>query len=373
MKKNNKEPEDYMKLIKLDPYNFIRDFYEELFPHMGKRVMSFLCLVPGSLLLPPFLDNNGKIINPRISVLLLSPPGTGKSSIADHFQKFTYDPFAAEYITDSKLNSVLMYKNRVTLIISDIARIFLNPIIVKQIENVIGEESKLSRFTQRTGEEESKIDAVAFFAGTLDNISRTIGEGIAFRVAPIVLFHTEKEHTEILKKVNRRIGTGMSEDFIDKEQIIINFYKQLLNNQEQNSQADLNKIYGYMIPENFRIYVENHLIPLFNEPFRETEFEFIRELQQFYKYLVNHAFLNSYNRKIKDGKLYVAEEDLKIALSLSKTEIQVKKELLKSTYVISEKRIRTIKDLKLFVYNKLRDNEAITRREYEILKSMIKG
>ena len=59
--------------------------------------------------------------------------------------------------------------------------------------------------------EEQKINVVGYFAGTPDNISQTITDGLIFRVSPVIIFHTEQQHEDILKKVNDRIGNGCNQ------------------------------------------------------------------------------------------------------------------------------------------------------------------
>lgn len=60
--------------IKSNPYKFICDYYDSLYPYMGKEVFSVLSLVPCSLILPKIKRNN-KEIKIHISCLLLAPSG----------------------------------------------------------------------------------------------------------------------------------------------------------------------------------------------------------------------------------------------------------------------------------------------------------
>lgn len=364
-----------MAEIKRRPYEYITKYYENLYPHMGGKVMSILCLLPCSLIVPPLTDGNGKKIMARISYLLLSPPGSAKSSISEHFKKFTYNPFAFESITDAKLDSVLVFKRRVTLITSDIARIFKDKDLVKQLENILGDEGKLSRLTKSTGDEEQLVEGIAYLSGTPENLTGTLRDGMVFRVYPQLIYHSDEEHSDILDKVNRGIGKGVKKDTFNKEDVIIEFYNRLLANQDMSKKAELPKIEGYVIDETFRTRVTDELIPLFEKPFKETNFEFIRELIRFYRLLVAYSFLNIYNRKIvqEDGihKLVVEEEDFRVALELSKQEIKSKTTILHALNKVSERRFRNNNDLKMYALKEKKEGRPLSREEYESMKVLI--
>ncbi len=360
------------KKIRESPYEYIRDFYEKLYPHVGRKVMSVLSLVPCSLILPSFYDELGKKTHTRISYLLLSPPATAKTSIGTHFKKFTYDAFPAEYITDAKLSSVLNFKTRVTLIVTDIARVFSNPILAKQIETIIGDEGKLSRFTAKTGDEEIPIDAVAYFAGTIENLEVTLREGNIFRVSPQIIFHTEGEHDEILAKENQTIGKGKPENFVDKEQVIIDYYQSLLDIQENRSKDKIEEITDYEITDEFREVIATRTIPLLRKMFKETDREYVRELHLVYRYLVSHAFLNIHNRKVKNGKLFVEKEDLGAALRLSKAELATKSMIIRRLNDMAERKWRNEKEFKMWVIEQHKNNNPLNTDEYKLLETLIK-
>lgn len=377
-----------MTNIKDNPYETICSFYEELLPNMGGKVMRVLSLVPGSLVLPSLVSKNGKENIVRISYLLLSNSGTGKTTLGSEFEKFALNPFPFEYITDSKLSSVLKGWEKVTIITSDIARIFRDPFLSKLIENVLGEEAKLSRFTQRTKDvEEKKIDAVSYFAGTPANLNSTISDGIIFRVSPQIIFHTDKEQEEILKKINIMIGNseGNAERKENEMQKAIReYYHNLYAIQE--GKGDIPPIKGYSIPAYFRTEIENELIPYIIQISRAingtikspyADFEFNRELNQCYKYMVNHAFLNIYNRKVNDGVLMLEDKDLGIAVSLSKKEVKMKAIILQCLNMISEQRLKTIADLDEYVkfYNRTHAevNRSFDSFKYQILRTILRG
>ncbi len=353
-------------MIKDNPYKFICDHYEKRYLHMGRKVFSILSLLPVSLIIPDINTDKVGTIKSNLNVLVISPPGTAKSSIGDQFKKICYDPFPFEYISDSKLNSVLSSMSRVSLITTDIARIFSNNVLLKQLENITGDEKKLSRFTQLTNKEEKPIEAVAYLAGTPENLNSTITEGILFRVSPILIFHTEKEHTQILKYVNDSIGKVPNSN--DDEEEIIEYYQKLLRIQDGENK-DIEPIVGYIIDPKFNEEIIKVIEPLVSKPFKDTNFTFVRELHQCYRYLVSHAFLNIFNRKRENNMLIPNEEDLKIALKLSTREIKTKAKILTCNSIVSERKLRTITELKDWVHNNIK--EELNPTDFGIIKGII--
>src|SRR3990167_10079018 len=355
--------------IRDNPYDFILNFYESMYPHMGKRVMSVLSLVPVSLILPPLTNTNGKITTSRINYLLLAPPSSGKTSLAQHFEKFSYNPLSFEYITDSKMFFVLIKKKKVTLITSDIARVFRDTYLSKQIENIIGDEGKLSRLTQRTGEVEYKIDAVGYFAGTPQNISSTITDGIIFRVYPEIVFPTAKEHEDVLKKLNEQM-CGDNQQKGDIEGEIVTYYKELLQIQE-GEHPEIKKVNAVSIPLYFKEEIAKKILPLFGSHFNDTDTPFYRELNQCYRYMFSHAFLNIFHIKVIDGTIILEDRDLRIAMDLSEKEVKTKTDIIKSIKDISESRLKTLKGLTWWVNEEMKKGKEVTRRRYNIMKTII--
>lgn len=358
--------------IKKDPYNYIRNYYEELYPHMGSRVMSVVSLLPVSLIIPKMVTPEGKKVPCRINYLLLSPPGTAKTSLSERFSKFTYDPFQFESITDAKLSSVLTYKKRVSVIVSDIARIFSNPILNKTIENITGEEGKISRMTMNTSEEESKVDCVAYLSGTPDNLNKTITDGMLFRTTTDIIWHTEKEHAEILTKINHGVGAGKSDSREDKEEAICQYYRELLDIQE-GEHEDLNRIIGYIIEKEYREMIATAIIPKLTQLFKKTNFEFPREMQQVYKYCFSHAFLNIFNRKIQDGNLIIERRDVDVAIGLSLRDISNKERVLTALMDVSTRKFRTLQDLKLWALQKKKENQPTNLTDYKLRETLLKN
>jgi len=356
-----------MSELQNNPYDTICNFYESILPHVGRRVMKLTSLSAVSIFLPHLIGQDGKRTHSRIHTLYLSPPGSGKTSMAEFFQKISYNPIPFESTTDSALDDMVRMSNRLTIIVSDIARIFRDTVLSKQIENLIGDESKISRFTRKTGYEEIPVDIVGYFAGTPSNLSSTIKDGLIFRVSPILFYPTEQEHTDILEKVNETIGTGELEDN-KKERDIIDFYKGLV---ELNTTEEVTRP---IIPEYFREEIKDKLIPYFQIKFKETETSFVRELNQCYRYMFSHAFLNRKNRKIEDSAIVLEEADLRVALHLSEQEVKTKVSIIKCMNILSENKLKRLYELENYLQPKIaKDVNYISIDEHKILKSILRA
>jgi len=180
---------DLMERIRKDPYNFIKNYYEGIYMYMGREVFSTLALVIPSLILPSIPHEHAREIKPSINFLLIAPPGTAKSSIAETFSKLAYNSFPFESITDAKLYEVLSQKDFASVVVGDVFKIFSDKTLAKTMENILGDEQKISRMTKRTDSTEKKIKAVAFLAGTPNSLTSVISDGMLFRTAVCLVFH----------------------------------------------------------------------------------------------------------------------------------------------------------------------------------------
>lgn len=354
-----------------DPYNFIRKYYESVYKDVGYDVFSTLALVIPSLILPAIPHKNAREIKPSINFLLIAPPGNCKSSIAETFEKLAYNSFPFESITDSKLYSELSKRDYVSLIVGDVYKIFSSAPLTKTMENVLGDEQKLSRFTQRTDAHEKKIRAVAFLAGTPNALNSVIQDGIIFRTAVHLLFHNPEEHERIGKFVTD--GAFLEKEGNDIEQSIINYYHEILQIQT-GEHTDFNQIKGYVVDPIFKDMIFKAWRPLVKPVTERTKFSFFRELHQAFRYMVAHAFLNIFNRKIQDKNLLVIDKrDVEVAIELMKKELNTKFEILSSSKVVSEERMKTTKDLAEFVEKCKNQNIPIKETAVNIMGSLIKN
>lgn len=361
---------DLKEQIKRDPYNFIRNYYEGIYMNMGKEVFSTLALVIPSLILPPIPHEHAREIKSSINFLLIAPPGTAKSSIAETFTKLSYNSFPFESITDSKLYEVISQKDFVSVVVGDVFKIFSDRMLNKTMENILGDEQKISRMTRRTDSHEKKIKAVAFLAGTPDALTSVISDGMIFRTAICLVFHNPDEHEHI----GEFVSDGAFKDHMGTEEEIEieDYYRELLEIQ-LNRHNNIDQITGYIVDPKYKKKLLDAWKPLVRPITRKTKFSFFREFHQGLRYMVAHAFLNVFNRKIDHGKIVIEEEDLRVAISLMSKELEIKFEVLSCSKVVSEERLRTTKDLAEYT-DKLKKNRNIKLKNssVNIIGSLIK-
>jgi len=359
------------KEIYKDPYNFIRNYYESVYKDVGYDVFSTLSLVIPSLILPAIPHRNAREIKPSINFLLIAPPGNCKSSIAETFEKLAYNSFPFESITDSKLYSELSKRDYVSLIVGDVYKIFSSAPLTKTMENVLGDEQKLSRFTQRTDSQEKKIRAVAFLAGTPNALNSVIQDGIIFRTAVHLLFHNPEEHERIGKFVTD--GAFEKREGSEIEDSIINYYQELFQIQTEEH-TEIDQIRGYIVAPEFKDMIFRAWKPLVKPVTERTKFSFFRELHQAFRYMVAHAFLNIFNRKIEDKHILVIDKrDVEVAIELMKKELSTKFEILSSSRVVSEEKLKTTKELAEFVEKCKKQSTPIKETAINIMSSLIKN
>jgi len=358
------------QLIRQSPYKYIRDYYESVYLDMGNRIFSILALVIPSLILPDIPHKNSRNIKSGINFLLIAPPGTAKSSLCETFEKLAYNSFPFESITDSKLYSILSQRDYVSLVVGDVFKVFSDKLLTKSMENVLGDEQKISRLTQRTGDTEKKIKAVAFLAGTPNALTSIIQEGILFRTAISLIFHDEDEHEEIGEYISD--GAFEKKEVNGEEEKIIEYYQELLKIQT-NKHADIKPITGYVFDKKLREQLINEWKPLVKPMVARTKFAFFRELHQGMRYACSHCFLNIFNREIIDDKIVITQEDVNVAKKLMKKELETKYKILTCSRVVSEEKLKTVNDLSSWVNKqKTKKKVNINKESMNIMGSLIK-
>ena len=114
----------------------------------------------------------------------------------------------------------------------------------------------------------------------------------------------------------------------EKEEHIKSYYTELLKIQRRMNNK-INPIKGYIIPQDFKEKIYNRWDSLTKKIHEDSNMNFFRELHEYYRILIAHAFLNVFNRKIEGGKLIVTKEDLNVALTLGAKNISTKKRIIK--------------------------------------------
>ena len=345
--------------IKKDPYQYIKNYYESVYPFIGGKVFSILALLPISLILPK-IQRRGKLIRSHLSLILLSPPGSGKTSLCSEFEKITLNPLSTESITPARfvyeVNKKSMSNNnpQISLIVSDIATIFMNEVLIKILENTL-EEGYISRNTMRNKKEETKknVEAISFLSGTPENINdNRLKRGILFRALNLVVFHSEEEHEKIIDFVSSSIG---KEDEINNSEII-DFYQDLYKIMEGNHET-FNPVEGFIFPEEIQNQVSPFIKAEVKDIFKKHGITFARSVEDFFRIMCSHAFLNIYNRKLQDNKIIITEEDMKVAKNLIKRDLDTKNIILECIDTIDYYGLKTI--------NQLREWEDRRRLKYK--------
>lgn len=318
------EGEKFPRELVENPHKFICEWAESILPHTGKKVFEVISLMPPSLILPD-LQYEGRNIRSNINCLFLGTSGCGKTTITEMFSNFTHSPISITSITAARLESELKKYEDATLIVGDLARISRDINVMKVIEGVLGEEKKTSRMTM-TSESMEEKNIIGLMCGVPSDISTHFSSGNLFRMFPIVLFHNQKQHSDIGDYINNKIG---NENIVvkEKEKKIISYYQELLKIQRGSHKIE--PIKGYIIPDDFKKTIFKRWDLLTKKVHDESNMNFFRELHEYYRIMISHAFLNIFNRKIEDNKLVVTKEDLNVALTLGAKNINIKKKIIK--------------------------------------------
>jgi len=345
-----------------NPLKYITNYYESIFLNVGKSVFYILSLVPCSLIIPEITTRRRKI-KQKINFILISNPATGKTSIAEEFEKISYNPIFVEHITRARMVNEMKQKEFLTLIISDIANSFNNEDLVKFLEQILGDEGVISVSTMHNKGEKTRKrkNAVAYLAGTPENITKEVLKwGLLSRMSPLLIVHSPKEHDEIIDFISDEIG----EEYKEKENCIPLFYKELLK--IQNGEHYIPKIEGYIFPKEIKEEIKKYLKPLVSRSFEKWGVNATREVQESYRFMISHAFLNIFKKYrdglIKNNKLIIDKKDLKVAKFLIKREILTKEFIMDCINQLNYNNIKTIQKLKEWAYkHKIKENNPKVR------------
>ena len=137
--------------------------------------------------------------------------------------------------------------------------------------------------------------------------------------------------------------------------------------------GEIDPVTGYIVEEEFKTKIIGAWKPLVKSMTRKTKFSFFRELHQGFRYMVAHCFLNIFNREVRDGKIVIEEEDVKVAIKLMTRELEVKFEVLSCSQVVSEEKMKTTKDLSAYVDKvKAKTKRNIKETSSNIMGSLLK-
>ena len=338
-----------------NPHKFICDYVESLYPKIGMKTFQVLALMPGSLILPDLYFGSKKVRS-NIHALFLAPSGSGKTSIADLFANLTFTPLKFESVTPAKMESAIEKNPVFSLIVGDFARMSRDPILIKVIEGLLGEEKSINRKTMRK-DMDIDADGIALLCGVSTDLSHYILSGLIFRVVPILCSHSHNEHSEIGDHIKNKIGNHGNDH---TEDMIKKYYMDLAKIQTDEKK----QVRGYHIPKSFRDESYEEWDKLTKPLVKELGLNFFRELQEFFRFLCASAFLNYHNRNVENNILYPNEDDFRIALRLMKNAIIFKKRIIKSEIFA-----KGIKDAKQF--KEIMNSEKIPDSYKDIIRNLV--
>jgi len=358
-----------MERIRKDPYEFIMNHYEKVYKYTGRGVFSVLSLVIPSLILPSIPHKTARDIKSSINFLMIAQPGQGKSSIAETFAKLSYNSFPFESISDAKLYEIISQKDFVSVVVGDVFKIFSDKMLNKTMENILGDEQKISRMTKRTDSKEKKIRAVSFLAGTPNSLTSAISDGMIFRTVVYLNFQNPTEHEEIGEFICNDSFKEHEDD--DEEEGIYEFYQELLRIQT-DQHPDIESIKGYIVKEEYKKKLSDVWKPMTKPMNEKTKYAFFREIHSGLRYMIAHAFLNIFNREIQNRKLVIKEEDVDVAIKLMKRELQTKLEILSCNKVVSEEKMKTTNDLYAYVESLKKQKVNLKSSSINIMGSLLR-
>jgi len=344
------------KEIKKSPYRFICSYVESIYPKVGEKTFRVLALMPVSLIIPD-LDFGARKIRSNINALFLGSAGSGKSSIAKLFSKFVLNPLELESVTTPGLEGAISKSGGIfSLIVGDFARMSKDPILIKVIEGILGEEKTIKRLTARK-EIDMDVNGIALLCGVSTDLSKYILSGMLWRVVPILVGHSAEDHSQIGEHIKNQVGISKGNGH---EDTIKDYYDGLMKFQADKK----NRVVGYNLMKEYREGLYNEWERL-TRPYVESKgINFFRELFDGYRFLISHAFLNVYNREVQDGILTPNKEDYIIAMGLMKQSISFKLNLIES-----ESFSKGLKDARDF--HRIMQSSKIPEEVKEILRNLV--
>ena len=317
----NKE-EEQLK-IKQNPYDYVCEYAESLYPHTGRQVFEIASLMPISLMLDdfPYFDDKQKM---NINMLFLAPSGSAKSKLSRLFEEFAYFPIMGKSYTPAELINTIKNQPVFSLIIEDLATMARDEELLKILESILGEEKNLDRHT-KTQFTSIDVNGIGFMCGVPDDLTSRLTSGLIFRTIVVIVLHDEFEHSEIGKHLSRMIGIESKESI--KKEIIKEYYHEL-QKILSGLYPDKPPIMGYEIDQKFRDMIYNTWDSRTIIYRKNAQFNWHRELLDAYRIMISHASLNYFNRKIVNNKIIIQDEDCRMACKFLEKSLEMKYSLL---------------------------------------------
>lgn len=316
--------EDLNQDIVKNPHPIIIQYAENRLKLVGYQTFPILSLMPISLFSPDMITEDGKTIMPNIHTLILSSTGSGKTDLLyKTFLPITYNPIRLNRQSVPDFIERLYQTDNASILVGDIDIIFKDPVLIKILEGVCGEEKEIisSNMLRRRI---FKINSIFLGAGLPQSLTRYASYGMMRRICPLVMFHSVEERDVIYDEITKSIFKKPLPTNISPEQIS-DYYQKIINVQLENDE-EFEKVTGYVVDDRFKQGIRDiHANLLLKFP--ESRYA-ISELHSGFRYLVTSAMLNLFNRKIEkngnENNIVVTKEDYERAKKLLYLEMKMK-------------------------------------------------
>jgi len=325
--------------IRKDPYKYVLDWMEMNLIVVGRNLMKIPALMPMSLLLPkiPFGTSN---IRANISNLLIAEPSAGKSTLIKKLELLCIHPLVRRKISDNDLIKEADELEWMSILIEDLSQCAMDSYeVIKVLEGII-EEGKINKSTMRT-KYVKDVKGIALLGVTpldLEKFSGELDSGLLSRTAITFIKLTEEQRREIDRFVT--LGAGDTQHSLKTakvESTVVEFYKELEMIQRGKHQEYLKDKFGenhdkkvifavggYEIDLKFKEELSSRWSAISQNLSKQGHRPSIRDLQEYFRFLVSSAFLNIHNRKCENGILVPNESDHKLALDLAINNMRLK-------------------------------------------------
>ncbi|MEK6882606.1 MAG: hypothetical protein AABY22_23495 [Nanoarchaeota archaeon] len=321
------------KQIREDPYNFIMNWMDKNLLIVGKEAFKILALMPHSLFLPD-IKFASTDIRANINNLIIAHSGDGKSTLSKKFSQLCYNPIVRRSITTADLIDTASELKWVSLVIEDLSQTADEGYdTIKVIEGIIGDEKSINRSTMNK-EYTGEVKGIGFLGVTphdLERFAHELESGLLSRctLTLIKLTHNDRKKIEEFKHL-RAGDSKYAEEIRIIDEIVIDFYMELqmiqrgrhneylIDKYGKNHNKEVIKpIISYEIDMKFKQEFFRKWTKILDNLMKQGQHISNRESQEYYRFLVSHAFLQVFNRDYKNGILIPNEEDHRIALDLT--------------------------------------------------------
>lgn len=318
-----------MKRIKANPRDYVCKFMENNLLHVGSKAFSFISLMPVSLVLKD-LTFKSSGVKPNFNLLLVGNPSIGKTTIANMFCKMSITPIKVKKITNAHLVMKLIEEKIFSVSIDDFANLMNDSegySKVKTLEGALGDDRMLSAETMKYQTGEVRVQGVGLIGITPLDLAKYIDHmksGLFSRMSVLWVNLTQKQNKEIITYMNDGIGDHYdAKDSFIQEKVIIDFYNNLFDIQF-NKNNEISRVEGYVIDKSIKREASKKWDEIMERFSIKNTGDFKRDLHDFYRFLIAHAFLNIYNRNHEEGILKPNKEDCNVALDLMEESLKNK-------------------------------------------------